>query len=209
MRAAVLLVALACTSTIAAAEPRPRGDAAVAPARSRGDVAVATPRPRGSAAVRIASSSDASPGVLDAHARRRHGEIVRRALVDVLHRSGTEIAGIARVVASAGAAGSAEDDRRDGRHAGIAPRQIAPRQIDVTVVAWKISPEAMDVSVTAELRAVVCDHHGKMLSIVTGRARVSAPARFARIAELREQALAEAVGGMSQSLHSQLVRPTS
>jgi hypothetical protein len=48
-----------------------------------------------------------------------------------------------------------------------------------------------------------------MLSIVTGRATVSAPSRGAPIAELREQALAEAVGAMSRSLHSQLVRATS
>jgi len=55
---------------------------------------------------------------------------------------------------------------------------------------------------------VICDDQGKMLSIVTGRARISAPGHT-RIAELREQAVAEAVGGMMQTLQSQLDRTTS
>jgi hypothetical protein len=146
-----------------------------------GSAASAAPRPRNEHAVTIASSSDDSPGVLDAHARKRHGEIVRRALLDVLRRSGADV-----------------------RHAGIGPRQI-----DVAVVAWHVRQAATRISVAAELRVVVCDSRGKMLSIVTGRATISAPSRAAPIAELREQALAEAVGAMSRSLQSQLVRTTS
>lgn len=146
-----------------------------------GTAASAAPRPRNEHAVTIASSSDDSPGVLDAHARRRHGEIVRRALQDLLQRSGADV-----------------------RHAGTEPRQI-----DVAVVAWRVTQAAAQISVAAELRVVVCDGTGKMLSIVTGRATVSAPSRGAPITELREQALAEAVGAMSRSLNAQLVRATS
>jgi len=146
-----------------------------------GSAASAAPRPRNERAVTIASAIDDSPGVLDAHARRRHGEIVRRAMLDVLQRSGADV-----------------------RHAGMEPRQI-----DVAVVGWRVTQAAADLSVGAELRVVVCDAHGLMLSIVTGRATVSAPSRGARIAELREQALAEAVGAMSRSLQSQLARATS
>jgi hypothetical protein len=141
----------------------------------------AAPRPRSERAVTIASASDDSPGALDAHARKRHGEIVRRAMLDVLQRTGADV-----------------------RHAGMEPRQI-----DVAVVAWRVTQAAADLSVGAELRVVVCDAHGRMLSIVTGRATVSVPSRGARIAELREQALAEAVGAMSRSLQSQLARATS
>src|SRR5690349_16016166 len=143
--------------------------------------AVAAPRSRNEHAVTIATASDDSPGVLDAHARKRHGEIVRRAMLDVLQRSGADV-----------------------RHAGMEPRQI-----DVAVVAWRVTQVAAELSVGAELRVVVCDGRGRMLSIVTGRATVSAPSRGARIAELREQALAEAVGAMSRSLQSQLARATS
>lgn len=159
MRALAVVVALVCTA----------------------DVALAAPRPRGDVGVTIASSSDASPGVLDAHARRRHGEIVRRALLDVLHRSGADV-----------------------RHAGIGPRQI-----DAAVVAWHVAPSPAELTVSAELRVVLCDERGKMLSIVTARASVSAPRRGAQLVELREQALAEAVGSMSRSLQSQLARATS
>jgi hypothetical protein len=146
-----------------------------------GSAATAAPRPRNEHAVMIASASDDSPGVLDAHARRRHGEIVRRALLDVLQRSGADV-----------------------RHGGMEPRQI-----DVAVVAWHVTQAAAALSVGAELRVVVCDPRGRMLAIVTGRATVSAPSHGARIAELREQALAEAVGAMSRSLHAQLARATS
>ena len=129
----------------------------------------------------IASASDDSPGVLDAHARKRHGEIVRRALHDVLQRAGAEV----RYAAS------------------------GARQLDAAVVAWHVAQDAAQLSVSAELRVVVCDERGKMLSIVTGRASVSSPIRGARLAELREQALAEAVGALSRSLPSQLARTTS
>jgi hypothetical protein len=99
------------------------------------------------------------------------------------------------------------------------PIEFSPQQyaVPVAVVPQVPQPPAeIDVHcwspttrVGAELRVVVCDAHGRMLSIVTGRATVSAPSRGARIAELREQALAEAVGAMSRSLQSQLARASS
>ena len=76
-----------------------------------------------------------------------------------------------------------------------------------TQVAGSVSELTGDVS--AELKVVLCDDHGKMLSIVTGRATVSAPRGKVRIAELREQALTEAVGGLTHSLQSQLARAAS
>ena len=144
-------------------------------------VVSAAPQLQGERGVTIASTSDDSPGVLDAHARRRHGEIVRRALHDMLRRSGADV-----------------------RHAGIRVRQI-----DAAVVAWRVAQDAAQLSVSAELRVVVCDERGKMVAIVTGRASVSSPVRGARLAELREQALAEAVGAMSPSLPPALARATS
>ncbi len=135
--------------------------------------ASAAPAPLG---VMIASSNDASPGVLDARVRKRHGEIVRRALLDVLHRSGADV-----------------------RHSGRLPRQI-----DIAIVAWHIVSTADQIRVSADLRVVLCDGHGRILSIVTGRARLTVPRLRARLPELREQVLAEAVAGMTRSLQSQL-----
>jgi hypothetical protein len=145
-----------------------------------GGAAAAAPRPRSEYGVTIASSGDDSPGVLDVHTRRRHGEIVRRALLDVLHRWGANV-------------------RHDG---------IAPRQLDAAIIAWHVASSASRTDVSAELKVVLCDDHGKMLSIMTGRATVSAPRGNVRLAELREQVLAEAVGGMTRSLQSQLDRTT-
>jgi hypothetical protein len=158
MRALALIAALIASTSIAVAQPRHAAESGVA----------------------IASSSDQSPGVLDAHARKRHGEIVRRALLDVLHRSGTSV-----------------------RHAGAGARKI-----DIAIVAWRVAPVAGELWVSVELRAVLCDERGRMLSIVTGRASMSAPAR-ARLPAVREQVLAEAVAGMSRSLQSQVGRATS
>jgi|GEM_PF-5784675 len=144
-----------------------------------GGVASAAPRPRSERGVTIASASDASPGALDTSARKRHADIVRQALLDVLHRSGGDV-----------------------RLAGIAPRQI-----DAAVVSWRVARRGHGAEVTAELRIIVCDGHGKMLSILTGKAMVTgAPGQ---IAQLREQALAEAVGGMTRNLTTQLARTTS
>jgi len=126
----------------------------------------------GERAVTIASASDASPGVLAPAARKRHGAIVRQAMLDVLRRAGVSVG-----------------------HAGA-------RQLDVAVIAWRIVPRAGTTDVTAELRVVVCDGHGKMLAIVSGRATVSGSS--AQLTSLREQALAEAVGGMTRTLRSQL-----
>jgi hypothetical protein len=142
-----------------------------------GSPVAAAPRPSG---VTIASASDTSPGGLDAHARQRHSEIVRRALREALRHSGSRAPHTA----------------------------IAPRQLDITIVAWRVAPSPRRIDVSIELRVVICDRHGRMLSIVTARARVSSPSPGARLAELREQALAEAVGAITQSLQSQLDRAT-
>lgn len=130
-----------------------------------------------SVAVMIATTGDSSPGTLDAHARGQHGQIVRQALRDVLRRTGAEV----RLVAS-----------------GV-------RRLDVAVTGWKIVTVAKQIDVAVEMRVIVADHHGRMLSILTGRAKVSAD-EGTPLAELRAQAIAEAVRGMSPALQQQLRR---
>src|SRR6201992_895860 len=105
----------------------------------------AAAQPSSTLAVMIASSSDTSPGVLDAHARTEHSAIVRRALRDVLRRAGAEV-------------------RLTGGSA---------RRLDVAVVAWHVTAAAKQTDVAVELRVVVNDERGRMRSIVTGRAKVS------------------------------------
>lgn len=143
-------------------------------ASARTNVAEAAP---GTLAVMIASSSDTSPGVLDAHARTEHGAIVRRALRDVLRRAGAEV-------------------RLTGSGA---------RRLDVAVVAWRVLPAAQQTEVAVEIRVIVNDERGRMISIVTGRAKVSAPGS-AKLAELREEAIAEAIRGIAPTLQTQLAR---
>lgn len=128
-------------------------------------------------AVMISSTVDHSPGQLDARVRGQHGEIARRTLRDVLRRSGADV----RLAA------------------------IGARKLDVSVVKWKIAPSGPQLDVTVELRVIVADEHGRMLSILTGRAKVSAPGETP-IAQLREEAIAEAVRGMTPALQAQLRR---
>ncbi|HEY0195528.1 MAG TPA: hypothetical protein VGC42_30650 [Kofleriaceae bacterium] len=130
-----------------------------------------------SVAVMIASSSDSSPGTLDAHARGQHGQIVRQALHDVLRRTGAEV----RLMAS-----------------GV-------RRLDVAVTGWKIATLARQIDVAVEMRVIVVDQHGRMLSILTGRAKITA-AEATPLAELRAQAIAEAIRGMTPALQAQLRR---
>ena len=143
-------------------------------------IALAAPRvvdAQPSVAVMIASAGDSSPGALDADARGHHAEIVRRALRDVLRRSGAEV-----------------------RLAGIGARHL-----DVAVVDWKITPGAGQTEVAVKLRVIVTDDHGRMLSILTGRAQISTPGKVA-VAQLRDEAIAEAVKGMTAALQAQLAR---
>jgi hypothetical protein len=115
--------------------------------------------------------------VLDAHARTAHCAIVRRALVDVLRRAGAEVRWTAN----------------------------GARRLDVAVVAWHVTPTADQTDVAVELRVVIGDERGQMRAIVTGRAKVSAPGS-PPIAELRAQAIAEAIHGIAPTLQAQLAR---
>jgi hypothetical protein len=79
-----------------------------------------------------------------------------------------------------------------------------PAQLDVSVISWAVSTAGSRTEVTAEVRIVICDGHGRMKSIVHGKATVTA--YHARVAQLREQAIGEAVGGLSPQLRTQLSR---
>jgi hypothetical protein len=124
--------------------------------------------------VSVMTACDSSREQLDVQARKAHGQIARRAATETLHRSG--------IVA-----------RRVG---------TAPRQLDVSVTAWRIATVGGRTDVTADIRIVLCDNTGKMLVIVNGTATASG--RNARLAVLREQAVAEGVSQLVARLASQL-----
>jgi hypothetical protein len=134
--------------------------------------AVAEPAAGG---VSVMTASDSSPDHLDAHARKLHGQIARRAATETLHRNGIE-----------------------ARHAGAA------HQLDVAVTRWRVASAGGHANVTAEIRIVLCDDKGKMLSIVNGKATISGEA--AQLASLRAQAISEGVGHLVARLGPQLAR---
>jgi hypothetical protein len=76
------------------------------------------------------------------------------------------------------------------------------RQLDVSVTNWLVSTAGSRTEVTAEIRIVICDEAGKMMSIVNGRATVIA--YRAKVDDLRRQAIAEAIESVRRPLHSQL-----
>jgi hypothetical protein len=129
----------------------------------------------GAGGVSVMSASDSSPERLDARTRTLHGQIARRAAIDTLHRT------------------------------GIAARPgSAARQLDVSVIGWRIASADGRAAVTAEIQLVLCDDKGRMLSIVNGKATIHGQA--SQLVTLREQAIAEGVGHLVARLGSQIAR---
>ena len=125
--------------------------------------------------VSVMTACDASPDRLDARDRALHGRIARRAATETLHRQGV-----------------------GARRAGLVYRQL-----DVTVTRWRVARAAGRADVTAEIRVVLCDGHGRMLSIANGKATASG--LDGELAALRELAIAEGVGHLIARLGPQLV----
>ena len=86
----------------------------------------------------------------------------------------------------------------DSEHVEVPGR----RQLDVSVTNWLVSTVGSRTEVTAEIKIVICDDHGKMLSIVNGKATVIA--HRAKVDDLRRQAIAEAIASVRRPLHAQL-----
>ncbi len=129
----------------------------------------------GTRGVSVMSASDSSPGRLDARTRTLHGQIARRAATDTLHRSG---------IAARSGGGA--------------------RQLDVTVVGWRVASADGRADVTAEIRIVLCDGDGRMLSVVNGKATIRG--HDSQLADLRRQVIAEGVGHLVARLGPQIAR---
>jgi hypothetical protein len=153
--------------------------------RSRGAYAI---EPHPAVWVLINSSTDESPGTADPAARRGHAELIKRALLDRL-RSETSITAVA------------SDARR---------WSLEARHLDLSVTRLAATRSGNMIEVDAQLRIAISDDSGKMLSFLSGGAKVQVPAaRFdARyLPNLRKEALDNAMRGMFGKLLAQLLDP--
>jgi len=172
--------------------PAPAGNAKAAPIRQARHTpgfghsphAVAT---RPDLYVTIKSSSDDSPGRATKVARNEHAEIIKQTL-----RNSFESAPQVTMTAA-----EAQRWGLDARH------------IDLSVVKMEVDQNGGLVEVDAELRLAISDETGKMLSFLSGGAKVQIPrAKFnARmLPDLRKEALEGAMRGMFDKLLAHLRR---
>ena len=133
----------------------------------------------------VNTSADDSPGSLDKAARKEHADIVRQAVVQ-------------RCKSTPAVTTAASDARRFG---------LDPRNLDLSVVKMAVVTTGSLVEVEAELRLAISDGRGKMLSFLSGGAKVQVPkARFdARyLPRMRRDALESAVQGLFDKLVAHL-----
>lgn len=170
---------------------RAAGDGEVAARRAatgneRGDRARAafSAEPHPALYLLINSASDESPGS-DPAARKQHAEVIKRALLDQL-RTEPSITS---------AAADAQRWALDARHLDLSVTRLAATRVG----------EVFEID--AQLRVAISDDSGKMLSLVSGGAKVQVPAakfdaRYLPV--LRRDALDNAMRGMFAKLVAQL-----
>jgi hypothetical protein len=145
--------------------------------------------PRPDLYVLVKSSSDDSPGKADKFTRKSNGDIVKQALLDSFKTAPQVTL-------------TAADAQRWG---------LDPRAIDLSVTHLDVSDTDGMVEIDAELRLAISDESGKMLSFVSGGAKVQVPtAKFnARyLPQFRKQALEGAMQGLFDKLLDHLRQTT-
>ncbi len=123
----------------------------------------------------------------DAAARKRNAELVRAAFD-------------AQLAAAPQLTGVASEARRF---------HLDARQLDVSLVRLDATTEHGTVVVTAELRVVTSDDHGKLLAVLASHACAQMPSRAftpTRFEALRKQAVADASEDIVGRLRAQLAR---
>ena len=131
--------------------------------------------------VMIKSSSDDSPGKADKPTRKANAEVVKQALLDSF-KSAPQVTM------------TAADAQRWG---------LDPRTIDLSVVKMDVATSDGYVEIAAELRLAISDDKGKMLSFLSGGAKVQIPsAKFKGqfLPNYRREALEGAMRGMFDKL---------
>ena len=129
----------------------------------------------------IKSSADDSPGKADKAVRKAHAEIVRRVLAEQC-RSAPNVTS------------AASDAQRWG---------LELRNVDLSVVKMDVLQSAGFIEVDAQLRLAISDDKGKMLSFLSGGAKVQVPREkfdLRYLPNLRKEALENAMRGMFDKL---------
>jgi hypothetical protein len=135
--------------------------------------------------VMIKSSSDDSPGKADKPTRKQNAEVVKQTLLDSFK-------------AAPQVTMTAADAQRWG---------LDPRTIDLSVVKMDVETNGGYVEIDAELRLAISDENGKMLSFLSGGAKVQIPsAKFKGqfLQNYRREALEGAMRGMFDKLLTHL-----
>ncbi|HEY4059619.1 MAG TPA: HEAT repeat domain-containing protein [Kofleriaceae bacterium] len=135
--------------------------------------------------VLINSTTDDSPGKLDKVTRKSHADLLR----DTLSGSFKSAALVTTVAA---------DAQRWG---------LDPRHLDVSVTKLEVGQAGGYIEVEAQLRLAISDDDGKMLSFLSGGAKVQVPkgtfnAKY--LPQMRKEALENAMRGMFDKLLAQL-----
>jgi hypothetical protein len=131
--------------------------------------------------VMINSSADDSPGKADKNTRKVHADIVRQALAD-------QCKSAPHVTTKAA----------DGQRFGLDLRHI-----DLSVTKMDVAQSGAYVEIEAQLRLAISDDKGKMLSFLSGGAKVQVPKRTfdaKYLPNLRKEALENAMRGMFDKL---------
>lgn len=135
--------------------------------------------------VTINSSADDSPGKADKTARKMHSEILKQTLS-----------------ASFKATPKVTTIQADAQRWGLDPRHL-----DLSVVRLDVGQSGQYIEIEAQLRLAISDDKGKMLSFVSGGAKVQIPKRTFNakyLPNLRKEAIENAMRGMFDKLLMQL-----
>jgi len=135
--------------------------------------------------IMVSSSSDDSPGKLDKAERKVHCDVLKKALTDQL-RSNPSV-----TLAAA-------DAQR---------WNIDPRHVDLSIIKMEVNPSGNYMEAEAQLRLAISDDKGRMLSFLSGGAKVQVSKRTfnaSQLPQLRKEALQQAMQGMFDKLLTQL-----
>ncbi|MDB4962093.1 MAG: repeat protein [Myxococcales bacterium] len=135
--------------------------------------------------VLIKSTADDSPGKSDKIARKMHGDILRQTLT-------------ASFKSTPMVTTTASDAQRWG---------LDPRHLDLSVTKLDVGQAGQFVEVEAQLRLAISDDNGKMLSFMSGGAKIQVPKRTFNpkyLPSLRKEVLESAMRGMFAKLLTQL-----
>jgi len=135
--------------------------------------------------VLINSSADDSPGKADKPTRKLHAELLKQTLADAFRAQPL----VTQVAADAQKWG------------------LDPRPLDLSVTKMEVAQSGTFIEIEAQLRLAISDDNGKMLSFLSGGAKVQIPKRTFNakyLPSLRKEAIENAMRGMFDKLLTHL-----